>query len=103
VYVVGHPGGRELTFSLSDNKVLGFRSPKLHYRTPTEGGSSGSPVFTADWDVLALHHAGSKNLSTLDGKAEYPANEGIWIDAIRRGVRKKGAGAARAKGTRKHS
>jgi hypothetical protein len=103
VYVVGHPGGRELTFSLSDNKVLGFRSPKLHYRTPTEGGSSGSPVFTADWEVLALHHAGSKNLSTLDGKAEYPANEGIWIDAIRRGVRKKGAGAARAKGTRKHS
>jgi len=104
VYVIGHPGGRELTFSLSDNKVLGFRSPKLHYRTPTEGGSSGSPVFTADWDVLALHHAGSEKMSTLDAKAEYPANEGIWIEAIRRGLaRKKRAGASRAKGTRKHN
>lgn len=104
VYVIGHPGGRELTFSLSDNKVLGFRSPKLHYRTPTEGGSSGSPVFTAAWDVLALHHAGSENLSTLDGKAEYPANEGIWIDAIRRGLaRKKRGGASHTKGTRKHN
>src|SRR6185503_13479072 len=83
VYVIGHPGGRELTFSLSDNVVLGFRTPRLHYRTPTEGGSSGSPVFTVDWDVLALHHAGALDMPKLSGKGRYAANEGIWMSAIK--------------------
>lgn len=86
VYVIGHPGGAELTFSLSDNLVLGFKAPKLHYRAPTEYGSSGSPVFTADWEVLALHHAGSKEMPRLEGRGNYPANEGIWMDAIKRGL-----------------
>jgi V8-like Glu-specific endopeptidase len=94
VYVIGHPGGRGLTFSLSDNMVLGFRAPKLHYRAPTEYGSSGSPVFTADWDVLALHHAGGTEMPKLVGRGKYPANEGIWIAAIQQHLAK---GKARRK------
>ena len=50
VYVIGHPGGRSLTFSLADNLVLGFRDPKLHYRAPTEGGSSDRENLSAQWN-----------------------------------------------------
>jgi V8-like Glu-specific endopeptidase len=109
VYVIGHPGGRSLTFSLADNLVLGFQDPRLHYRAPTEGGSSGSPVFTEDWDVLALHHAGGEAMPRLSGAGTYPANEGIWIDAIRRALARgraagkggPGRGAARRKKKKK--
>ncbi len=70
VYVIGHPLGGELSFSLQDNRLLDHEGPisgepaiagrvLLHYRAPTEPGSSGSPVFSADWDVIGLHHAGA--------------------------------------------
>lgn len=87
VYLIGHPGGGRLSFSLNDNAVLDFQDPRLHYRAPTEKGSSGSPVFSLDWNVLGLHHAGSAQMPRLNGQqGTYPANEGIWIHAIRRAL-----------------
>jgi len=97
VYIIGHPGGRELAFSFQDNALLDHEGPtegrpkvegvvRLHYRAPTEGGSSGSPVFNAKrWEVVALHHAGhQKAMGKLNGKeGTYGANEGIWITSIR--------------------
>jgi hypothetical protein len=56
----------------------------LHYRTPTDPGSSGSPVFNPDWDVIALHHAGTSTTPRLHGDGEYEANEGISMVAIRK-------------------
>jgi hypothetical protein len=83
VYVIGHPKGGGLSFSLHDNKVLGSRGHLLHYRAPTEGGSSGSPVFTDAWDLIAIHHAGGIQLNRLDGSGQtYSANEGIAFRAI---------------------
>jgi S1-C subfamily serine protease len=85
VRVIGHPSGRGL--SLSVNRLLDHRDAKIHYRTATEGGSSGSPVFNADWKLIGLHHAGGDAMPKLDGSGEtYPANEGIWIGAIRDAV-----------------
>ena len=54
VYVIGHPGGRDLAFSFQDNELIDHEGPpagkppipgvcRVHYRAPTEGGSSGSP------------------------------------------------------------
>ena len=85
VYVIGHPQGRELSYSIADNVLLDHDERVLHYRAPTEHGSSGSPVFNRDWEVIALHHAGRSDMTRLHGEpGTYPANEGIWVEAIRR-------------------
>jgi len=88
LYIIGHPAGGDLQFSIEDNHLLSCDDTLLHYRTPTEPGSSGSPVFEAeDWRVVALHHAGSENLASLDGvSGTYKANEGIAIRAIKRRI-----------------
>jgi V8-like Glu-specific endopeptidase len=88
VYVIGHPGGRSLSFSLNDNLLLDYDDRLLHYRAPTEGGSSGSPVFTNQWKLIGLHHAGGFGLQRLNGKpGTYDANEGIQIQRIIAAVR----------------
>lgn len=84
VYIIGHPFGGTLSISLQDNALLAHKDPpgKIHYRTPTVGGSSGSPVFNRNWDLIGLHHSGTASMPTLDGTGTYEANEGIWIRAI---------------------
>ena len=88
LYIIGHPMGRDIEFSIQDNHLLGCNEKLLHYRTPTEPGSSGSPVFESQrWRVVALHHGGSAKLARIDGvKGTYEANEGIAIRAIRKRI-----------------
>lgn len=87
-YIIGHPFGGTLQISFQDNLVIDHdKSSKIHYRTPTEGGNSGSPVFNQQWDLIGLHHAGSEEMPCLNGKpGTYEANEGIWIQAIRKKI-----------------
>ena len=89
LYVIGHPRGGGLMFSMQDNRLIDHGAPadwRLHYRTPTEPGSSGSPVFNGGWELVALHHAGSALMKRIHGDGTYEANEGIWIQAIRKSV-----------------
>jgi Trypsin-like peptidase domain/MAP3K TRAFs-binding domain len=88
LYVIGYPGGRGLSFSLHDSRWLDSDGAKLHYRTPTEGGNSGSPVFDEDnWMLVGLHHAGSKEMPRLKGQAgTYEANEAYSVTAIREAI-----------------
>ena len=85
VYVIGHPRGlTQPQFSLQDNLLLGHDHRVVHYRSPTEPGSSGSPVFDYGWNLIALHHSGSFAMPRLNNAGgTYPANEGISIPAIR--------------------
>jgi hypothetical protein len=90
LYAIGHPRGGSLMFSMQDNRLLDHGAPgdyRVHYRTPTEPGSSGSPVFDAGWDLVALHHAGSATMRRIHGEGTYEANEGIWIGKIRQALR----------------
>ncbi|HTZ66385.1 MAG TPA: trypsin-like peptidase domain-containing protein [Roseiarcus sp.] len=102
VYIIGYPRGQDLAFSFQDNELLDHEGPpggtqqipgvsRVHYRAPTEPGSSGSAVFDDKlWQVIALHHKGRKDgkeeqgLLRLNGKAgTYSANEGISIPSIK--------------------
>jgi uncharacterized protein with NAD-binding domain and iron-sulfur cluster len=83
IYVIGHPLGGGLSFSLYDNHLLDLDDTLLHYYTATEPGSSGSPVLNQGWELVGLHHAGHRRMSRLHGSGYYRANEGILIDQIR--------------------
>jgi hypothetical protein len=73
VYIIGHPND-QLMFSLQDSLIVDASSDLLHYRTPTQGGSSGSPVFESmAWRAVALHHAAVDSIS---------ANEGILMTRL---------------------
>ena len=87
-YVVGHPLGSGLQISLNDSKLLDIDDAGrlLHYRTPSDPGSSGSPVFNTDWEVIGLHHGGSGKTPRLHGSGEYEANEAVSLLAIREKV-----------------
>lgn len=95
VYVIGHPQGGPLSISMQDNRVVDVHDPKIQYRAPTEPGSSGSPVFNQDWQLVALHHAGSTEMPRLGGQGVVEANEGIWINAVVAAIRQKYDAAAR--------
>jgi hypothetical protein len=83
VYVVGHPKGGDIKISIDDNVLLDHDGTKLHYRAPTEPGSSGSPVFNKKLRVIALHHAGRDDMPKLNDKeGRYQANEGISLNVI---------------------
>ena len=84
VYVMGHPRGGELKISIDDNVLIDHDDVKVHYKAPTEQGSSGSPVFDRTWQLIALHHSGRDDMARLRGeKGTYPANEGLSLGAIR--------------------
>jgi Trypsin-like peptidase domain len=95
LYIIGHAGGNELSFSFEDNQLLDHEGlpdghPRqqgvihIHYRTPTMGGSSGSPVFVDNrWTAIGLHHSGSALMQKLNGNpGTYQANEGIALSSI---------------------
>jgi len=102
-YIIGHPEGGDLSMSLDDAEIvdLGRRRQDeagifVHYKTPTEPGSSGSPVLNDDWRVIALHHAGpprqtsgsAQGLRKLGGRPGFNwANEGILLASIAEKVR----------------
>jgi len=83
VYIIGHPYGGILKISLQDNIFLACNDRFMQYRTPTEHGSSGSPVFNENWEIIGIHHAGGDNMPLLDSPGRTgKANEGILMSAI---------------------
>ncbi|MCC6875817.1 MAG: trypsin-like peptidase domain-containing protein [Sandaracinaceae bacterium] len=81
VQVIQHPRGRRKEVALHDNHVTAVKDLVVHYRTDTEPGSSGSPVFNLAWDLVALHHAGWEEGKDAEGKP-IAVNEGVRISAI---------------------
>jgi endonuclease G, mitochondrial len=86
VNIIQHPRGNYKQVAIRNN-LLTFRTDSaLLYETDTEVGSSGAPVFSDLWDVVALHHFGQPNIAQRDapGSRDLPlnANEGIRISAI---------------------
>lgn len=81
VTIIQHPGGRKKQIVLRENKVIDIPETAVTYSADTEPGSSGSPVFNDQWEVIALHHASVPT----PGNQEYAfLNEGIRISRILR-------------------
>jgi endonuclease G len=87
-HIVQHPQGRPKELALHENKIDGIYNDVIRYTADTEPGSSGSPVFSSSWKLIALHH--SEGERDADGK--WKNNEGIRIDRIIESL-KKGANA----------
>lgn len=59
VFIIQHPNGESKKISLLNNRMMirNEQSNYLYYEADTEPGSSGSPVFNRQWEVVALHHS----------------------------------------------
>lgn len=57
--VLQHPQGNVMQVSLSASGVVQIDAARgrVWYVNRTQGGSSGSPCFNSDWQMVALHHA----------------------------------------------
>ncbi|PAZ13640.1 serine protease [Streptomyces sp. SA15] len=98
VNVIGHPMGRLKEIAVRDNMLQVRLDDFVHYKTDTEPGNSGSPVFNDQWEVVALHHSGvprtddQGRVLRRDGQVWRPgdgddaidwvSNEGVRISSI---------------------
>lgn len=83
VNIIQHPGGGPKQTSLFANVVVFADNTRVQYLTDTLPGSSGSPVFDADWNVIALHHSGGWITEpNAKSKSLFYRNEGIAIERV---------------------
>ncbi len=54
--IIHHPQGDYKQISIRENTFSGIDDTKIFYQTDTAQGSSGSPVFNDQWQVVGLHH-----------------------------------------------
>ncbi|MCF2446710.1 serine protease [Dyadobacter sp. CY345] len=63
INAIHHPEGQPRRISIRENRLTAIDAPALkeswiHYETDTEEGSSGSPLFNDQWEVVGIQHAG---------------------------------------------
>ncbi len=58
VNIIHHPQGYPMQVSIRENFLALVLDDYLHYMTDTMRGSSGSPVYNDEWELVALHHGG---------------------------------------------
>ena len=90
VNIIQHPDGRVKHYALQKNTVYlepGEADLFLLYTTDTLEGSSGSPAFNKDWELVAVHHGGvpeirGNNILTVTGtvwKKGMPETDIHWV------------------------
>jgi endonuclease I/V8-like Glu-specific endopeptidase len=109
--IIQHPNGEPKQLALRQNRLVDVLDDWMHYRTDTAPGSSGSPVFNDQWEVVALHHSGVPKrdkrgrIRTRDGRVWRPrmgehridwiANEGGRISRIAEHIKRQQLDPAR--------
>jgi hypothetical protein len=93
VLILQHPAGDPLKLAMEMNANPtplpdGHAPTRIRYTTRTEPGSSGSPCFDIDWNLIALHHSGDPKYAQFQVKPDW--NEGIPLTAIMRLLEKHG-------------
>ena len=111
--IIQHPNGRQKHIASRNNRITVYvydddlseeekaRNNFLYYSTDTLKGSSGSPVFSDQWYVVALHRRGVPETAQVDGRTmvmrtngkpaadddpdeviRYVSNEGVRISRV---------------------
>ncbi len=97
VNIIQHPRGGLKQIAFRRNEVIEIpdgQADFLYYTTDTEPGSSGSPCFNDQWELVALHHAGvpkrspEKQILRVDGQ---PWRKGIDPDGLIHWIGNEGA------------
>ncbi|NUL02605.1 trypsin-like peptidase domain-containing protein [Streptomyces lunaelactis] len=85
VNIIQHPGGQPKRVALRNNLVYEADERDVRYFTDTRGGSSGSPVFTDDWKVVALHR-GTRRVENVafQGNTTAFVNVGTQMNTVMR-------------------
>ncbi|WP_236245715.1 trypsin-like peptidase domain-containing protein [Streptomyces sp. CC210A] len=85
VNIIQHPGGAPKRVALRNNLVFEADERDVRYFTDTRSGSSGSPVLTDDWRVVALHR-GTRRVEdvSFQGKSTAFVNVGTQMAAVLR-------------------
>ena len=102
VNIIQHPRGGLKQIAFRRNEVIEIPESQkdfLYYTTDTEPGSSGSPCFNDQWELIALHHSGVAKLNKQkqilrtddqvwregkdpEGLIHWIGNEGARVSAI---------------------
>jgi hypothetical protein len=81
LFMIQHPDAEPIKLAL-DTEAIDSINPnrtRVDYSTNSKPGSSGSPCFDQNWNLIALHHSGDPNF--VEGGTPGP-NQGIPIDTI---------------------
>jgi endonuclease G, mitochondrial len=100
ISIIQYPDGGPKKYGVRDNELLSAPTDAdlfLQYTTDTLPGSSGSPAFNKDWEIVALHHSGVPEVKDgqiltnsgtpwksgmSDDDIHWVANEGVRISCI---------------------
>jgi V8-like Glu-specific endopeptidase len=82
VNVIGHANGDRARVSIRANRLVDQDDDWLRYTSDTSRGSSGSPVFNDQWEMVGLHHAGIPDQGAPKGTEKWTANEGVRVSRI---------------------
>ncbi|MCA3555163.1 DNA/RNA non-specific endonuclease [Aestuariivirga sp.] len=94
--IIQHPRGDFKQAVLRENRLVARLDDVLHYVADTLGGSSGSPVFNNEWQMIALHHWGGPGpmaLAAMPGNPPSAINEGVRVSSIVRNLRARASGS----------
>ena len=87
VAIIQHPGGHLKKISMQNNFIAYADNQVLQYTTSTEPGSSGSPIFDDDFQVVGIHHSGGM-LVEPDSQRKYLRNAGTSAIALLNDLKK---------------
>jgi V8-like Glu-specific endopeptidase len=86
VNIIQHPSGGPKQIAIYHNVVAYAGQNRIQYLTDTLPGSSGSPVFDSEWQVVALHRSGGWILEPGTKNLVF-RNEGVNINRVLEGLR----------------
>ena len=93
VNIIQHPNGKPKRIAIRNNIVTAVNGEQLSYFTDTLRGSSGSPVFNDNWQVVALHRGWQpvENVN-FQGKETAYANYGTLLLNLLQHIRQQAPG-----------